>query len=109
MSYSVGQRMHEIGIRVALGAERRQVLRAVVGGGLRLAAWGIGVGLLGALAVGRMISTLSADRLLYGVRPTDPMTLAVVCLTMTAVGMLASYVPARRAGRVDPMAALRYE
>jgi len=104
VSYTVGQKMHEIGIRMALGAERLHVLRAVVGSGLRLASWGIGVGLVGALVIGRVI-----DRLLYGVRPTDPLTLAAVSLSLVVMGTLASYIPARRAAKVDPMMALRRE
>src|SRR5439155_16643722 len=114
MSYSVGQRTHEIGIRMALGAEPRHVLGAVIGGALRLAARGIGVGLVGAWMAGRMesllpYSTPSAVRLLYGVRPTDPLILAAVSLIMVAVGLLASYIPARRAASVAPVVALHCE
>ena len=104
LSYSVSQRIREIGIRIALGAQRSHVLRLVVGHGLRLAVLGAGLGVLAALAITRGMSSL-----LFGVSATDPLTLAIVLLTVTAVATLAAYIPARRAMRVDPMVALRYE
>ncbi|HMD96186.1 MAG TPA: ABC transporter permease [Terriglobia bacterium] len=104
ISYSVAQRTHEIGVRMALGAERTSVLWLVVGKGFALAIVGVGVGLAGALALTRFLSSL-----LFGVRPTDPGILIGVSLILTAVSLLASYIPARRAARVDPMVALRYE
>ena len=104
LSYSVSQRIREIGIRVALGAQRQHVLRLVVGHGLRLALLGVAVGALAASAV-----TQGMGSLLFGVSATDPLTFAIVVLVITAVAILAAYIPARRAMRVDPMVALRYE
>lgn len=104
VAYNVGRRTHEVGIRMALGAEKRDVLRMVVGQGFRLVTVGLALGILGALGVTRFVSNL-----LYGVRPTDPLTFIAVSLILTAVALLASYIPARRAMRVDPMVALRYE
>jgi putative ABC transport system permease protein len=104
MSYSMAQRTREIGIRMALGAQRRDVLKLAVGQGLRLVAVGVAVGLAGALALSRVMTSL-----LYGVSATDPATLATISLVLVAVALLASYIPARRATKVDPLIALRYE
>jgi predicted permease len=104
LSYSVSQRIREIGIRVALGAQPSHVLRLVVGHGLRLAILGAAMGVIAALAITRGMSSL-----LFGVSATDPLTLAIVLLVVTAVAALAASIPARRAMRVDPMVALRYE
>lgn len=102
LSYSVSHRVQEIGVRVALGAERRDVLMLIVGHGLRLAAVGVVLGLAGAWGVTRVIGTL-----LYNVTPTDPISFAGVALFLTTTAVLASYIPARRAMAVDPIVALR--
>ena len=104
ISYSVSQRTQEIGIRMTLGAEQRSVLRLVVGEGLKLALAGMGVGLAASLALTRFLASQ-----LHGVGPTDPATFAGVALLLTAVAVLACWLPARRATRVDPLVALRYE
>jgi predicted permease len=103
MSYLVAQRTREVAIRMALGARSGDILRLVVGNGVRLALIGIALGLAGALAVTRLLSSL-----LYGIRATDFATFALVSLALAGVACLASYVPARRASRLDPMAALRH-
>ena len=103
-AYSVSQRTHEIGIRVAVGARRLDVLRLVMGEGARMAAVGTAAGIAGALVLTRLMT-----KLLYGVSATDPVTFAAVAALMTAVVLAASLIPARRAMRVDPTVALRYE
>jgi predicted permease len=104
LSYEVTRRTHEIGIRMAMGAEQRNVLRLVISKGIALAAFGVTVGIVVALGVTRYVEVL-----LYGVRPADPATLICVAALLLAVASAACYVPARRAMRVDPMAALRSE
>ncbi len=103
-SYAVGQRTREIGVRIALGAQSHDVLRLVVGQGLRAAVLGLLVGGLGAVALGRGVASL-----LYGVKSTDPVVFGVTALMLLAVAGVAALVPARRAARVDPMEALRAE
>ncbi len=104
IAHSVAQRTHELGIRMALGAGSRNVLNMVLGEGLCVALAGVAVGLAGAWGVTRFIATL-----LYGVRPTDPATFALAPIVLIAVALMACYIPARRATKVDPMVALRYE
>lgn len=107
ISYLVTERVNEIGIRMALGAERWDVLRMVIGQGLRLAVPGIAVGAVATLIAGRLLSGFSS--LLYGVRAGDPLTLITVSVVLLIVALLACYLPARRAAGVDPMVALRNE
>jgi ABC-type antimicrobial peptide transport system permease subunit len=104
MSYSVTQRVQEIGIRMALGAGRRDVLLLVLRQGMTLAIAGAAVGVTLALLLGHVVSTL-----LFGVSGRDPLTLAAVTSVLTLVALFACYIPARRAARVDPLVALRYE
>jgi ABC-type antimicrobial peptide transport system permease subunit len=104
LSYMVSERRREIGIRVALGAVRSHVLTQIMKQGLQVAALGITFGLAGALAVNRLIASL-----LFGVRPTDTLTIAFVIATITVVAVVASWLPAWRASRLDPNAVLRDE
>jgi putative ABC transport system permease protein len=104
VSYSVSQRTHEIGVRMALGAERRDLLKLVLGQVLGSALIGAGIGMAASLAITRLLQTM-----LFGVKPTDPATFFLVGLLIVGVALLASYVPARRAIKVDPIVALRYE
>jgi ABC-type antimicrobial peptide transport system permease subunit len=104
ISYSVAQRTHELGIRMALGGEPRDMLRLIVGQALRLAAFGIGIGLIAAFALTHLLSSM-----LFGVSAADPVSYLAVVGLLLAVVVVACYVPARRAMRVDPMVALRYE
>ncbi|MGB6870668.1 MAG: ABC transporter permease [Acidobacteriaceae bacterium] len=104
IAYLVGQRTHEIGVRMALGAERRDVLRLILGQGIRMALAGVALGIVLALSLTRLMSSQ-----LYGVSARDPFTFAAVALVLIAVALIACWIPARRATRVDPIIALRYE
>jgi len=104
VSYSVAQRTHEIGIRMALGARATDVLKLMVSGSMTWVVVGVGVGIAGSLGLTRLLGTL-----LYEVKPWNPVVLGTVSLLLTCIGLLASYIPARRAAKVDPMVALRYE
>jgi putative ABC transport system permease protein len=104
MAYTVTQRTHEIGIRMAMGAQSEDVLKQVLREGAQLAAVGLALGLVGSLAASRLIATL-----LFGVKPTDPLTLGSVVVILAIVALAACYIPARRATRVDPLTALRYQ
>ena len=104
MAYAVGRRTREIGVRVALGAQPGDVFRIIVGSGFRLALFGVAFGLIAALVLTRLLQSF-----LFGVSAYDPLTFLVVSLLLTLVAIAASYFPARRATRVDPMVALRYE
>jgi len=104
LAYVVAQRTRELGIRLALGAQRRNLLGLVLGSGLRLALLGAAIGTVGAFAAGRMLATL-----LFDVRPTDVAILLGVATSLVVVALLASYIPARRAAAIEPMQALRAE
>ena len=105
LAYTTAQRTHEIGVRMALGAERANVLRLVIIEGLRIVLAGVAVGLIVSLLLGRAVEA----QLWPGVKPYDPVTLASTVLLLLTTGVLACWIPARRAARVDPMVALRYE
>ena len=104
VAYSVSQRYHEFGIRLALGAGKRDLFRLVLGRGLLLSLAGVGIGLVGAFSITKLLSSL-----LFGVSAGDPLTFAAVALLLTVVALAACWFPARRAMQVDPNTALRYE
>jgi len=104
IAYSVSQRRREIGIRMALGAEKSDVLKMVTGEGITLTLIGVTIGLAGALGLTRFLCGL-----LYGVKPSDPLTLVTVSALLITVALIACYIPARQAARVDPLEALKHE
>jgi ABC-type antimicrobial peptide transport system permease subunit len=104
MAYAVSQRTHEIGIRMTMGARARDVMRLVTGQGMKLTIAGLTLGIAGAFALTRVM-----EPLLYGVTPTDPLTFILISMSLVSVALLACWIPARRATRVDPMIALRCE
>jgi putative ABC transport system permease protein len=104
VSYTVSRRTHEFGVRLVLGATRGRVLRMVLGQGLRLALLGLAIGTLVAVALGRLLSSL-----LFGVAPADPLTYAAIALVIGGTALAACWVPAARAGHIEPMAALRQQ
>jgi ABC-type antimicrobial peptide transport system permease subunit len=104
MAFTVGQRSREIGLRLALGAQKRDVLKMVVGRGMALAASGVGLGLACALALTRILSSM-----LFAVQPSDPVTFTSMAILLSLVALTACWLPARRAAKIDPMEALRYE
>jgi len=104
MAYTIQQRTHEIGIRMALGASTGDVLRLVIARGVLLVAFGVAIGLVGSLALTRFLANL-----LWGVTPTDPLTYVVVIMALVVVAVLACYLPARRASDIEPLLALRHE
>ena len=110
LAYAVSQRTHEIGIRMALGASQADVLKMIIRQGMVLALIGIVLGLGGAYVLTKyMESWMQLSRMLYGIKPTDPMTYGLTAGLLSVVALIACYLPARRATKVDPMVALRYE
>jgi len=110
MAYAVSQRTHEIGIRMALGANRRDVMKMILAQGMVLAVIGVGLGLVGAYVLTRYLeSWMELSKMLFGVKVSDPATYAVIAVLLTVIALLECYIPARRATKVDPLVALRYE
>jgi len=104
IAYMVSQRTHEIGVRMALGARRSDVMKLVMGQGIRMTLVGLGIGLCAAIGAARLLSPL-----LYGIGANDPVTMSAVAVCLAAIALLACYLPARKATQVDPSIALRYE
>jgi len=110
MAYVVSQRTHEIGIRMALGADRASVLTMIVRQGMTLAVLGVILGLVGAYVLTKYLeSWIGLSRMLFGVKVADPLTYGLIAVLLTVVALIACYIPARRATKVDPLVALRYE
>ena len=110
MAYAVAQRTNEIGIRMALGASQSQVMKMILRQGMTLALIGVALGLAGAYVLTKYLeSWVNLSRMMYGVKVTDPLTYGVIAVLLTAVALVACFIPARRATKVDPMIALRYE
>jgi putative ABC transport system permease protein len=110
MAYAVAQRTNEIGIRMALGASQGQVMKMILRQGMTLAIVGVVLGLAGAYVLTKYLeSWMNLSRMLYGVKINDPVTYGVIAVLLTAVALVACFIPARRATKVDPMVALRYE
>ena len=110
LAYTVSQRTHEIGIRMALGADRANVLKMIVRQGMTLALLGVVLGLVGAYVLTKYLeSWISLSKMLFGVKVSDPLTYGVIAVLLTVVALIACYIPARRATKVDPLVALRYE
>ena len=107
LAWSVSQRTHEIGIRMALGADRKRLLQMIMKQGMTLTLIGVALGLGGAYALTKYLGSLTT--MLYGVRPRDPLTFGVAAALLTLVALFACFIPARRATKVDPLVALRYE
>jgi putative ABC transport system permease protein len=104
IAYAVGQRIHEIGIRMALGADRGNVITLILKNGVKIALVGVGIGVLAAMLFCRYLKAM-----LFAITPTDPVTYILVAILLLGVALLACYIPARRAAKIDPMEALRYE
>jgi putative ABC transport system permease protein len=104
MAYAISQRTGEIGLRMALGAQRGDILRVVLNDAALIVIFGVGAGLLGSLLLTRFLQTL-----LFDVKPTDPLTFGALTILLASVALLASFIPARRASRIDPLVALRHE
>jgi putative ABC transport system permease protein len=110
LAYAVSQRTHEIGIRMALGANRFDVLKMIVRQGMTLAVIGVALGLVGAYVLTKYLeSWMNLSQMLFGVKVSDPTTYAVIAVFLTLIALIACYIPARRATKVDPLVALRYE
>jgi putative ABC transport system permease protein len=110
LAYTVSQRTHEIGIRMALGADRTSVLRMIVWQGMVLALLGVVLGLIGAYVLTKYLeSWIKLSDMLFGVKVSDPWTYGVIAVLLSLVALVACYIPARRATKVDPLVALRYE
>jgi putative ABC transport system permease protein len=110
LAYMVSQRTHEIGIRMALGASRANVLKMIVQQGMVLVVLGVALGLVGAYVLTKYLeSWVGLSKMLFGVKVSDPLTYGVIAILLTIVAFIACYIPARRATKVDPLVALRYE